>query len=140
MHKDFDAYLNADGGGRPTFTVGGSTFTCRAKLPWRKFTSLLAAMTGADETGEGAAATERFLTMAIVREQRDRFEALLNLEDNDEDDTVGISPGEVNELAEWLMEHYTGKRSASDASSSDGPPNTGRPRKVVSLSARSSAG
>jgi hypothetical protein len=136
MHKDFDAMLS----GRPTFAVGGQTFTCRAKLPWRKFTSLLTAMTGAAEGGDGAEATERFLTMAVVAADRDRFAALLNLEDNDEDDTVGISPGEITDLSTWLMEHYTGKHSANDGSSSDGPPTTGQSRKVVSLNPRKATG
>lgn len=139
MHKDFDAYLN-EHGGRPTFTVGGQTFTARAKLPWRKFTALLSVMTGAGETGEGAQATEHFLAAAVVAGDRERFTALLNLEDNDEDDAVGISPGEVNELAEWLMEHYTGKRPERDESSSAGQPATGQRRKVVSLNPRTAAG
>lgn len=139
MHKDFDAFL-AERGGRPTFTVGGQTFTARAKLPWRRFTSLLGVMTGADEGGEGAQATEQFLAAAVVAKDRERFLALLNLEDNDDDDEVGISPGEVNELAEWLMGHYTGKHSEQDGSSSDGPPATGQRRKVVSLNPRTATG
>lgn len=136
MHKDFDAML----AGRPTFTVGGQIFTARAKLPWRKFTSLLSAMSEAVDSGGGTEATEKFLVMAVVRQDRERFKALLELDDNDDDDAVGISPGEITELSSWLMEHYTGKRSEGDESSSDGPPKTGPPRKVVSLSARTAAG
>jgi hypothetical protein len=139
MHKDFDAML-AEAGGRPTFTIGGQTFTCRAKLPWRKFTSMLALMTGASEAGDGAQATESFLTAAVVAKDRDRWVEMLNMEDNDEDDTVGISPGEINDLAEWLMEHYTGKRPASGESSSAGQSNTGPSRKVVSLNPRKATG
>jgi hypothetical protein len=139
MHRDFDAML-AEAGGRPTFTIGGQTFTCRAKLPWRKFTSLLAVMTGASEAGDGAQATEGFLTAAVVAKDRARWIELLNLEDNDDDDTVGISPGEINELAEWLMEYYTGKRSGNAESSSAGPSSTGQSRKVVSLNPRKATG
>jgi hypothetical protein len=136
MHKDFDAML----AGRPTFTIGGQSFTARAKLPWRKFTSLLGAMTEAVDGGGGTEATEKFLVMAVVRDDRERFKALLELDDNDDDDSVGISPNEITELSTWLMEHYTGKNSDSGDSSSGGPPKTGQPRKVVSLSARSNAG
>lgn len=140
MHKDFDAML-AELGGRPTFTVGGEKFTCRAKLPWRKFRSMLDGLSDDDsDVEQGTHAMEAFLSAAVVRADRDRFVALLNMEDNDDDDTTGISPGEISSLSEWLMEHYTGKLNPSDESSSPGPPKTGRPSKVVSLNPRTSAG
>ncbi len=129
--RDFDAMVAA-GEGRPQFTIGGQKFTARSKLPWKKFGALIDAMTADDA---GIEATESFLCMSVVRADRERFRALLDNEDDDDDESVA-SPAQINALASWLMEHYTGKLSENDESSSDGPSSTGPQRRVVSLSRR----
>ena len=130
--KDFDAMLAEKAGVRPTFIVAGQEFTARAKLPYKKFVRLMGAL-GADDADPDEA-TEKFFSTVIVKEDRERFLAVLNSEDDDDERIIDAA--QINQITEWLLSIYTGKELTSSDSSSDGSSTTGRPRNVVSLSAK----
>lgn len=137
--RDFDAMLVEKGRQRQTFRAGGQEFTAKAKLPYRKFQTLLAAMGRVDENDDEAVrrAEEQFFRAALIRSDRDRFLELLNADgDEDDDDFATLDPEQVNEITAWLMEHFTGKRETTSDSSSDGASGTGQRPNVVSLNAR----
>lgn len=137
--RDFDRALAERRGGRPEFIVGGQKFTCRAKLSFHKFSQLMETMGAVDEDDAAGAQskTEDFLRTVIVRQDRDRFMALLRDEgvDDDDDENV-ITPDQLAQIVEWLMDHYTGKGAGNENSSSGGPTSTGPSRNVVSLNPR----
>ena len=130
MAKDFTKkYSDIE---RPEFIVGGQTFTARAKLPYKRFSTLLEQMRADDVDVQ--AATAEFFRTALIREDRDRFIELLEYDGDDDD--VTISMEQLNEITDWLMEHFTGKTQPSSDSSPNGAGGTGQSRKVVSLSSR----
>jgi len=131
--KDFDAMLAERAGVRPTFKVSGQEFQVRSKLPYKKFQSMMAAMTA--EGADTDAATDEFFRAVITKADRDRFLALLNDDGEDDEDRV-IDPAQMGAIIDWLISLYTGKAHTSSASSSDGPNPTGLQRNVVSLSPR----
>src|SRR4051794_18142014 len=136
--RDFDAMLAEMAGTRPTFKVAGQEFTLRAKLPYGKWNKLIAKMR-ADDT-DADQATKEFFNTVLVRADRERFLALLDVDD-DEDDTdsgvVGIQ--QMDALTDWVMEYFTGKLKSSSNGSSPGANGTGQPPNVVSLSSRTTA-
>lgn len=134
--RDFDAMLAERAGVRPTFRVGGQTFTAKSKVPFRKFSRLMASFTDDAMTEEQA--TENFFNLVLIREDRERFFALLDAdgdEDGTDDDGV-ITSEQMNDITEWLMELYTGKQRESSTSSTNGSGTTGASRNVVSLNSR----
>lgn len=135
--RDFDAMLAERAGVRPTFRLAGQVFTVKAKLPHKRYRTFLAALT-ADDADEDALQDE-FFRMCLVPQDRERFFLLLDYEgEGDEVDEWSVaSPEQVSELMTWLLETYTGKRSDSSGSSSDGSGVTGTSQNVVSLNARS---
>lgn len=130
--RDFDAMLAERAGVRPTFRVGGQEFTVRAKLPFKRFATLVNS-----EQDDEITATEDFFRMVLVPADRDRFMALLDADGEEDTDGV-IDPEQVKLISEWLMELYTGKGRQSSDGSSDGAATTGPPPNVVSLNPRAS--
>lgn len=131
--RDFDAMLAEKANGRPTFKVGGQEFTLRAKLPYLKWIRLLAVMRDPDVEEE--LSTEEFFNTVLIKADRQRFLALLNAEDEDDEDNV-IGMEEMNDLTDWIMEHFTGKQLNSSAGSSPGSNGTGQSPNVVSLQSK----
>jgi hypothetical protein len=136
-HTDYDAWLNERVGGRPTFTVGGETFTVRQKLPWRKYGRMILAIITA--SGEGALdANEQFLLKSLIPADRARMQELLNADNEDRDDDEGVITNEqLQKIINDLMDFYSGKDDESPDGSSDVPSASGQPSKPVSLNARS---
>jgi hypothetical protein len=136
MHRDFDAMLAEKVGTRPTFTVGGQQFTLRAKLPYRKWNKIMAEMR--DDAIDAQEATANFFRAVLIKADRERFVALLNNDgDDDDDDASVIGLDQMDQLTDWVMEHFTGKQPNSSDSSPHGANGTGAPPNVVSLSSRS---
>lgn len=138
--RDFDAMLAERAGVRPTFRLAGQVFTVKAKLPHKRFKTLLA--TAGEEGTDEDQVTEDFFRMALVPQDRERFFLLLDYdgEGDEVDEWAVASPEQVNALADWLMGLYTGKRPPSEESSSDGSANAGTSPNVVSLNSRAPAG
>lgn len=136
VHRDFDAMLAEKAGVKPTFTVAGQTFTLRAKLPYAKWNKLLLTMRSDD--ADQMKATHEFFNTVLVRADRERFAALLDSEDDEDEGVIGIE--EMSEITDWVMEHFTGKLQRNSNGSSPGSNETGGSPNVVSLNARSTAG
>lgn len=135
--RDFDAMLSEKAGVRPTFRVGGQEFTAKAKIPYKRFRAFLESLDGEDV--DEAAKFEDFMQLALVRDDRERFRQLLDADGDDDDEDV-VAIGQVGQITEWLIEHYTGKAAPNSDSSSDGSAPTGAPGNVVSLNPRTNAG
>lgn len=135
MHKDFDAMLREKAGDKPTFSIAGQTFTLRARLPYKQWDKLIALMQS--EEGNGMDATHKFFNSVLVRADRERFAALLDSEDDDDEQVIGVA--EMGDLIDYVMEHFTGKLQSSSNGSSPGSTGTGQSRNVVSLNARTTA-
>lgn len=130
IHKDFDAALAETLREKPTFTLAGQRFTCKARLSWKSLISLY----DSDDEGLGTSVAQ-FFAIVLVKADRERFFSLIDDEDPDDDD-YAVSVDQIRDVMGWLTEHYTGKAEGQPADSSDGPPTTGqqsRPR-VVNLS------
>ncbi len=135
MHKDFDAMLREKAGDKPTFTIAGQTFTLRARLPYKQWNKLVALMRADD--GDNMDSTHTFFNTVLVRADRERFAALLESEDDEDEQVIGVA--EMSDLTDYVMEHFTGKLLSSSNGSSPGSNGTGQSRNVVSLSARTTA-
>lgn len=134
--RDFDAMLAEKAGVRPTFRIGGQEFSLRAKLPYAKWTKILAAMRSDDVSAE--AANELFFRAVLAPGDRERFLALLGRDDDlDDDNCIGVE--EMEPLIDWAMEHFTGKAPSSSNGSSPGSNNTGQSPNVISLSSKAPA-
>lgn len=118
--------------GRPTFTLGGQKWTCRSKLPWRKFIAYMSSLE--DIENNVLERVEEFFSFALVQPDRERFTELLN-SDNEDDEKV-VSPSQVNAILEWLLEYYQGKAEKNQENSSDGPQRDGQSLSVPSLPAQ----
>jgi hypothetical protein len=132
--RDFDQMLAEKAGDRPTFTVGGQTFSLRAKLPYKRWNKLLASMRadGADPQEQ----TAEFFRTVLIRADRERFVELLDKEDDEDDEEAVIDLSQMDAITDWIMEHFTGKLRNSSDSSSPGANGTGQPLNVVSLQSR----
>lgn len=141
--KDFDAALREKRGEELEFVVAGQTFTARAKLPWKKYSTLIMSLFGQDvTTADGLNKTEEFFRLVIVKRDRDRFIALMDSDGDGEEDGEGdednvIDPTQVSALLDWMLALYTGKEPKNETSSSDSPPTTGLPSNVISLDGKS---
>lgn len=140
MHRDFDAMLAEQAGEKPTFVIGGQTFTLRAKLPFAKWNKLVNFMR-ADEV-DPMEQTRKFFDTCLIRADRARFIELLEVgaDDEDDDDTPSIGIEQMGPLTDWAMEHFTGKLQSSSNGSSPGSSETGQSRNVVSLNSRATGG
>lgn len=125
-YKDFDAALKVSSGDRPEFTIAGQKFTCRAKVPWKKFGAMIFALQsgqlpeGETEIGQ----TEKFFQMVLIKADRQRFSDLLNRgleEDEDEEDEDIVSAEQMGALTDWLMSHYLGIEKKEESSSPELP-------------------
>jgi hypothetical protein len=133
--RDFDAMLAEKAGGRPTFKVGGQEFTLRSRLPYKKWVKLLAVMRAPDMDEDTA--NEVFFNTVLVRDDRQRFLDLLDGESEDDEDCVDVA--QMDQLTDWIMEHFTGKLRNSSAGSSPGSNGTGPSPNVVSLQSKQPA-
>lgn len=110
--KDFDAMLAEKVGGRPEFILGGQKFTCRAKLPWKKYSALILKLTSGEyrSAEEEMVVTEKFFRMVLLPADRDRFFELLNRgsDDEDDEDEDVIANPQVGYLIDWLLRKYNG--------------------------------
>jgi len=134
--RDFDQMLAEKAGARPTFTVGGQTFTLRAKLPYKRWNKLLASMRAEDVDPQEA--TADFFDVVLIRADRPRFRELLDRDGDDDDDDV-IDLSQMDAITDWAMEHFTGKLQSSSGSSSHGANGTGPAPNVVSLQSRNTS-
>lgn len=131
--KDYDAMLNEKIGGPPTFAVGGRIYTCRAKLPWKKFSEfMLSLMSGSAATLAG---TEEFFRLCLTAGDRQAFLDALNDEGDGtpEGDAKLISNTQVSDILDDLLDYYTGKAPKNAEGSSVQLPGAGEPSRVVSL-------
>lgn len=99
---------------RPSFEVAGQTFTCRAKLSYRKFKALFADFNDSDDAA--MVKIEDFFNVVLLPGDRDRFKELLDKDDEDDDENV-IELHMVNEIVQWLVGHYSGNASGQPATS-----------------------
>lgn len=134
--RDFDAYLAEKAGVRPTFKIAGQIFTLRAKMAYAKWSKLLASMRSDDVSPEEA--NDLFFRAALIRGDVDRFMALLNNEDDDDEGAV-IGLQEADALVDWAMAHFTGKALTTSDGSSPGSNGTGPQPNVISLSSKAPA-
>lgn len=135
--KDYDAMLAEKIGGRPTFKVGGQMFTCRAKLPWKKFSALLLSLTVTSATGDTPTQqTEEFFRLVLLPNQREAFQALLDADGEDDDETPVIDSNQVGYILDDLLAYYTGKAQPNDSVSTEQQQNAGQPSNVTSLTPR----
>jgi hypothetical protein len=135
--RDFDAMLAERAGVHPTFRIGGQEFTLRAKLPYKRWNKLMAAMR-ADDADEQQATVD-FFRSVLIKDDRERFVALLDKEDDDDDENAVVDLSQMDALTDWIMEHFTGKRRNSSESSTPGANGTGLAPNVVSLQPRDTA-
>jgi len=133
--RDFDAMLAEKAGVRPTFKIGGQIFTLRSKLPYSRWTKIIAAMRDDDVSGEQA--NEQFFRAVLIPSDRERFMELLNSENDDDGAVIGMQ--EMDELLDWAMSHFTGKAPSNSNGSSPGAGETGQRPNVISLSAKAPA-
>ena len=134
--RDFDAYLAEKAGVRPTFKIAGQVFTLRAKLAYAKWSKLLASMRSDDVSPEDA--NDLFFRAVLIRGDVDRFMALLNTEDDDDEGAI-IGMQEADALVDWAMAHFTGKALTTSDGSSPGSNGTGQSPNVISLSSKAPA-
>jgi hypothetical protein len=135
--KDFDAMLAEQAGIRPTFKIGGQEFALRSKLPYVRWNKLLAVMRDDDVSPDFA--TREFFETVLIKADRERFLALLNKDDDDDGDDNVIGMDQMDELSDWIMEHFTGKARKSSGGSSPGVNGTGAAPNVVSLGSKKAA-
>jgi len=131
--KDYDAMLSEKLGGAPSFAVGGRIYTCRAKLPWKKFSEfMLSLMSG---SAASLTETEEFFRLCLTAGDRQAFIDALNDEGDGtpEGDARLISNTQVSQILDDLLDYYTGKAPKNAAESSVQLPSVGEPSRVVSL-------
>jgi len=134
--RDFDAMLAEQAGTRPTFRIGGQEFTLRSKLPYTRWNKLMAVMRSDDTDVDEA--TKEFFNTVLVKADRQRFADLLENDGDDDDDAV-VGLDQMNELTDWVLEHFTGKAPNSTGGSSPGANGTGPAPNVVSLGSKKAA-
>lgn len=136
MFRDFDAFMAEKSPGRPEFMLAGQKFTARSRLPWKKFSTFILNMGDDVSSKDGIDKTEEFFRMVLVAQDRQRFVDLINQDADEEEDENIVSPAQVSELLDWLLEYYTGKAQPPEESSSTEPSSSGQPSNVVSLTPR----
>lgn len=138
-HKDYDAMVAEQLGERPTFTLGGQTFTCRLKLHWRKQSKIFLALANA-EGDQVSEASVSFVRACLIPACREAFDALVAEPEDDEyeDDAAVVNRSQLNALMDDLFDYYAGKAETSDDGSSSSPASTGEPSNVVSLNSKES--
>lgn len=134
--RDFDAYLAEKAGVRPTFKIAGQVFTLRSKMAYTKWSKLLASMRSDEVSPEEA--NDMFFRAALIRGDVDRFMALLNKDDDDDEGAI-IGLQEADALVDWAMAHFTGKALNTSDGSSPGSNGTGPSPNVVSLQSKAPA-
>lgn len=101
------------------FTLGGENFLAKPSLPFAALQKVLVAKENAGTSGALIKVYE-FFDMCLVKNDRQRFRALLDDEDSDQPVEIEV----VMDIVEWLVEVYTGKRSGQPPSLESGLPNT----------------
>jgi len=132
--KDFDELVR--GRKREAFKLGGETFHIRSKLHARRFARMIRAVENIEGAEAAIDVTVGFMDKVLLPEDRDKFRALMAVEDDDDDkadDEKAVTLEQVNELVDWVIEHYTGKRLTPGESSSPGAESTQTPHNVVSF-------
>jgi hypothetical protein len=133
--KDYDAMLAETISGAPSFKVAGQNFTCKKKLPWKRFQKLLLSLTVGQVTEENIEAdNERFFSLVLRPECRDSFLELINYEGDDEEKSIDSK--QVSAILDDLLEYYTGKAPKNESDSTDSRPSAGAPSNVTSLTPR----
>lgn len=137
--KDFDAAVREVNGDRPTFKLGGQTFTCKARLKGTTVIQLLN-LVGTAQNQETAALElmaniDNLFAKVLIKPDRERFFEVIrgSDEDEDEDDEAIIDFTSLMELMSWLMNMYLGNLGGSASNSDVGPSEIGQPAKVISL-------
>lgn len=135
--RDFDAMLAEKRKATAQFKLGGQVFTLRRKLSAARWFAMLATMRSDDIDVEDA--NRQFFSTVIKASDRERFLAMYEADEGDDDDGDVVDIALVNDLVNWAMEYYTGKPVDDSSSSSPGASETGPPPNVVSLTARTTA-
>lgn len=113
--RDFDAEVELRD--RPSFRLGGETFTCKAKLSFRKIQKLLGAFTGNVAESELILKVDEFFAVVLMKDDVDRFFAMLDAADEVDDGDGAVDLGQIRDLMVWLVEHYTGNVSGQSTAS-----------------------
>lgn len=136
-YKDYDAMLSEKFGGAPTFKAAGLTWTCKPKLPWKKFSTLIISLSVSSATGEATLEqTEKFFGLVLVKSDRQAFLDLLKTMEEDDDVDEVLDSRQVNMILDDLLDFYTGKESSNASNSSTSPPGAGQQSNVTSLTPR----
>jgi hypothetical protein len=131
--KDFDELVR--GRKREKFKLGGQTFTTRANLSARRFARMLTLVEQIDGAEAAIDATAAFMDKVLIPEDRERFRLLLEVDPDEdvEDDEKAVTLEQINEVVDWTVEHYTGKRITREESSTPGAESAPMPQNVVSF-------
>jgi hypothetical protein len=132
--NDFDELVR--GRKRDKFKLGGQTFTIRANLHARRFARMLRVVEGIEGAEDAIDATVKFMDKVLIPEDRERFHAIMSAaeeDDDSEDDATAVTLEQINEVVDWTVEHYTGKRPTREESSTPGAESTETPQNVVSF-------
>ncbi len=110
-HKDFE--LSPTEADPPSFTVAGREFKCVAEPPGGAMADLFWTFQGND-TPLRAAGLVRFITACMSDADADVFDAVIR-----DKDTI-VSWGTLGEIANWLIEEYTGRPTTPSSGSATG--------------------
>lgn len=116
--KDFDAALDAP----EPFVVGGQTFMPRKNVPHLTYLRKLRELRSGDNQTDYDTKLIDFMSALVVKGDRDRLRDLLSADDEDSD---GVTDGQMRELVTWLMELNSGKPKTNSGSSTTGLATTG---------------
>lgn len=117
-HKDFGA-KQASTDEPVTFTLDGEDFTCRPRVQGGLILKFVHDA-DSDSGGKAAGALTWFIRKALVKDDRERFDTLLE----DEDRLIDVET--IGEVAAWLMEMYAGRPTGQQGNSSSSQSKNGR--------------
>lgn len=103
--RDFDAEFGLDEKEGLAFKMGGQEFRTKPVAPLKAFRA---------DFGGGMDSAISFISLTLVAEDRERFQALV------EDPDSLLSPFQVAEVAKWLIEETMGRPTVPPASSENG--------------------
>lgn len=134
-HRDFSASLDEALANRPTFTLQGIDFMCKPSLPWRSMAKAITAIDAASEAPEELEkAIVGFFDIVLIKAARPKMRALLEAEDEDEDDALPVSMQQLTDVVRWVVEQYTGSPTQPSSDSSASPNGTGEGSKAATSS------
>lgn len=117
---DFDQWLSDELKEQPTFVLGGEKFTCKspANLSWKKYGGTIMALTSGilPEGKNQMEQTADFFQVVLVKEDRERFQELLDYEGDDGEPVASNS--QIGQLLQWFLDVYSGSEAPKEKQSS----------------------